>query len=195
VIAAALAVALQEANTPQFAQYIANVKENAHVLAAALMNQGFSVVTNGTDNHLVLWDVRNTGLDGAKVEKLLDLCGISVNKNSIVGDTSAVIPGGVRLGTLAVTTRGMIGPDMHYIASVIARIVQVGRRVEEALQRERNLHGVILSKSSGTAAQKFKEFVEKCTSSSEEFAGQLSSIEEEIKQFSSKFYMPGKAIA
>ena len=58
------------------------------------MSLGYRIVTNGTDNHLLLWDVRPTGLNGAKVEKALEMCEISVNKNSVIGDTSAVVPGG-----------------------------------------------------------------------------------------------------
>merc|ERR1711907_196784 len=116
---AALAVALKEASMPEFISYIQQVKANAKALAGALTNKGYSMVTGGTDNHIVLWDARPTGITGSKLEKVLELVGISVNKNSVRGDTSAVTPGGVRLGTSAMTTRGMIEEDMNTIADFI----------------------------------------------------------------------------
>ena len=80
---AALAVALQEAATPEFKQYIQQVKANAAALAEALQSLGYDIVTGGTDNHLVLWDARRTGVSGAKLEKILERCEISVNKNTV----------------------------------------------------------------------------------------------------------------
>ena len=76
----ALAVALQEASQPDFKEYIKQVKSNARALASALSKNGYSIVTGGTDNHLVLWDARPTGLTGSKLEKILERVGISVNK-------------------------------------------------------------------------------------------------------------------
>ena len=122
---AALAVALKEASLPEFISYIQQVKANAKALAGALTNKGYSMVTGGTDNHIVLWDARPTGITGSKLEKVLELVGISVNKNSVRGDTSAVTPGGVRLGTPAMTTRGMIEEDMNTIADFIHRAVGI----------------------------------------------------------------------
>lgn len=80
---AALAVALQEASTPEFKQYIKQVKANAVALAGALQSLGYDIVTGGTDNHLVLWDARRTGVSGAKLEKIMERCEISVNKNTV----------------------------------------------------------------------------------------------------------------
>jgi glycine hydroxymethyltransferase len=99
---AALTVALKEASTEEFKEYIKQVKKNAVVLANTLIELGYEIVTNGTENHLVLWNARSTGISGAKLEKLLEMCEISVNKNSVIGDTSALNPSGVRLGFLFV---------------------------------------------------------------------------------------------
>ena len=128
---AALAVALKEAAEPKFKSYIQKVKANAVSLANALASKGYSMVTGGTDNHIVLWDARPTGITGSKLEKVLELVGISVNKNSVRGDTSAVTPGGVRLGTPAMTTRGMTESDMDIISEFIHRAVLIASVVQE----------------------------------------------------------------
>ena len=97
---AAVAIALKEAMSPQFKTYAKNVIQNAQVLANGLMEKGHVIVTNGTDNHIVLWNVRDPwGLTGFMVERVLECVSITTNKNSIFGDVSAINPGGVRLGT------------------------------------------------------------------------------------------------
>lgn len=128
---AALAVALKEAATPEFVEYIKQVKKNANFLALCLSNLGYKIVTGGTDNHIVLWDARDTEISGAKLEKVLERCEISVNKNSVVGDTSAVNPGGVRLGTPAMTTRGMVESDMSKIAHLLHEAVKVAQKADK----------------------------------------------------------------
>lgn len=105
----ALAVALKAAAGPAFRLYAARVVENARALAAALVARGYVLVTGGTDNHLVLWDVRPLGLTGSKLEKVCDAAHITLNKNSVFGDASALAPGGVRVGSPAMTSRGL-GP-------------------------------------------------------------------------------------
>lgn len=99
-------------NTPDFKNYIKQVKINAKVLAEDLIKRGHKLVTNGTDNHLMLLNVRDLGLTGSKFEKMCDEVHITLNKNTIIGDKSAVTPGGVRIGTPAVTTRGYLEADM-----------------------------------------------------------------------------------
>jgi glycine hydroxymethyltransferase len=91
------------------------------VLAEDLMKRGHKLVTNGTDNHLLVMNVRDLGLTGSKFEKMCDEVHITVNKNTILGDKSAVTPGGIRIGTPAVTTRGYLAADM----------VEVGRYLDE----------------------------------------------------------------
>jgi len=102
---AAIAVALKEASTPEFKEYIINIKKNTQALAESLKKRGYTMATGGSDNHLILWDVRPQGLVGSKMEKVLELASISVNKNTVPGDVSALSPGGVRLGTAALTSR------------------------------------------------------------------------------------------
>lgn len=108
----ALAAQLKMVNTPEFKNYIKQVKVNAKVLAADLMKRGHKLVTDGTDNHLMLLNVRDLGLTGSKFEKMCDEVHITLNKNTIIGDKSAITPGGVRIGTPAVTTRGYLEADM-----------------------------------------------------------------------------------
>ena len=129
---AALAVALKEASTLSFVEYIQQVKLNAVALAKALMKRGYKIVTDGTDNHIVLWDARSTGITGSKLEKILEKCEISVNKNTVIGDTSAATPGGVRLGTPAMTTRGLKEADMDQVAEFIHRATCVAINCQKA---------------------------------------------------------------
>jgi len=98
--------------TPEFKTYAEQVVKNAKALAAAFMERGEKIVTDGTDCHLLLWDVRPHDLTGSKVQNALDAVHITTNKNTIVGDKSAINPGGIRIGTPAMTTRGMVEEDM-----------------------------------------------------------------------------------
>ncbi|KPD05562.1 serine hydroxymethyltransferase [Aneurinibacillus migulanus] len=120
-IIAAKAVAFKEAAQPEFKTYIENVIRNAKILAEALMAEGLCVVTGGTDNHIILIDLRNIGLTGKEAQQLLDDIGVTVNKNAIPFDTnSPLVTSGIRLGTPAVTTRGMEVEEMKEIARIIA---------------------------------------------------------------------------
>ncbi|SDJ95018.1 serine hydroxymethyltransferase, partial [Aneurinibacillus migulanus] len=120
-IIAAKAVAFKEAAQPEFKTYIENVIRNAKILAEALMAEGLCVVTGGTDNHIILIDLRNIGLTGKEAQQLLDDIGVTVNKNAIPFDTnSPLVTSGIRLGTPAVTTRGMGVEEMKEIARIIA---------------------------------------------------------------------------
>lgn len=83
------------------------------------MELGEKLICDGTDTHLVMWDLRPHGVTGSKVEKILDLMHVTVNKNSVVGDKSALTPGGIRLGTPALTTRGMVEEDMKKVAEYL----------------------------------------------------------------------------
>merc|ERR1712222_223206 len=102
-------------------KYSAEVVKNAKALAAALMEKGHKLASDGTDNHLVLWDLRPHGLTGSKVEKVCELASISLNRNAVHGDASALSPGGVRIGTPAMTTRGCTSEDFKRIAAFLDR--------------------------------------------------------------------------
>ena len=86
-----------------------------------LMELGYTLVSGGTDNHLVLVDLKPSGIDGARVQSVLDLASITVNKNSVPGDKSAIIPGGVRIGTPALTTRGFKEAEFSKVADFLDR--------------------------------------------------------------------------
>ena len=127
---AAVATQLREVNTPEFKKYIQQVRLNAQTLAAALEGHEFKVVTGGTDNHLMLVDLRNKGISGGKAEKILEYVGISVNKNTIPGDISALNPSGIRIGTPAITTRGLNEKDMFYLADILNRVINLATKIQ-----------------------------------------------------------------
>merc|ERR1712146_858645 len=106
---------------------------NSRSIAFALMDKGYEVATGGTDNHIVLWDARPLGLTGSQLEKVLDAVGISANKNTLYGDTSALNPGGVRLGSCAVTTREMGTQDMVTIVSFLDRAALIAKSINSKL--------------------------------------------------------------
>jgi glycine hydroxymethyltransferase len=117
---AAIAVALHEAAQPQFRDYAERVVENARVLAAALLDRGFDLISGGTDTHLLLVDLRSKGASGGNVAEALDAAGLVTNRNAIPFDPRKPLdPSGLRLGTPAVTTRGLGPPEMELIAGWI----------------------------------------------------------------------------
>ncbi len=127
-VIAAKAVAFKEALTPEFKTYQRQIVANAKALAAGLMGHGFRLLTGGTDNHLMMLDLRGTELTGKLAEETLDRARITVNKNTVPYETrSPFVTSGVRIGTPAVTSRGMREPEMATIADLIARaLARVG---------------------------------------------------------------------
>ena len=127
-VIAAKAVAFREALQPEFTTYCKQIVSNAQTLAAALVKLGGSIVSGGTDNHLMLMDLRSRGLEtltGKLAESALNQAGITVNKNTVPKETrSPFVTSGIRIGTPAVTTRGMKEPEMLRIASLIDRVLQ-----------------------------------------------------------------------
>lgn len=121
---AAIAVALKEASTPEFKEYGHQIVKNAKRLAERLMDKGYELVTGGTDNHLLLVDLTNKGIKGADAEKALGLAGITVNKNTVPFDPrSPFDPSGIRMGTPALTTRGLKEAEMDQVAEWIDRAI------------------------------------------------------------------------
>jgi glycine hydroxymethyltransferase len=136
-IVAAKAVAFAEALRPEFRTYAAQIVANAKVLAQGLQDAGFRIVSGGTDNHLMLVDVFQKGILGSDAELALGKAGITVNKNSIPYDTNPPLkPSGIRVGTPALTTRGMKEPEMRIIAAWIAKALDL-RNDDAALERIR----------------------------------------------------------
>jgi glycine hydroxymethyltransferase len=132
-VIAAKAVAFKEAQTESFKEYQRRIVKNAKALAEGLNKGGLRLVSGGTDNHMMLVDLRNTGRTGKEVEKLLETANITANKNAIPFDpASRFVTSGLRLGTPAVTTRGMNEKDMADIAEWICDIAMNG---EEAVER------------------------------------------------------------
>lgn len=166
---AAVATQLKEVQTAEFKDYIKQVKANAKAFAAALTKRGHALASGGTDNHLLLWDLRPHGITGSKVEKLLGVCRITANKNSIVGDKSAVTPGGVRLGTPALTTRGFQESNFEEVADLLARAVEIGKKVQTS-----------------TSSSKLVDFVKACESS-----GELLALGKEVEAYALRFPYPG----
>jgi glycine hydroxymethyltransferase len=138
-IIAAKAVAFAEALKPEFRDYASRIIANARVLAQELQRAGFRIISGGTDNHLFLVDVTTRGLTGKIAEQALDAAGITVNKNLIPFDTLAPLdPSGLRIGTPALTTRGMGETEMKSIAGWISEVLgAVGDRIVQERVRGR----------------------------------------------------------
>lgn len=145
-VIAAKAVCFLEALTPEFRAYQEQILKNARALAASLQNEGFRVVSGGTDSHLVLMDVFAKGVKGKEAEKVLDEAYITVNKNSIPFDVNPPLnPSGIRLGTPAVTTRGFVEEDLREVGRLIADVVTHAKS-EEMIGRVRAQVGALTAK-------------------------------------------------
>lgn len=181
----ALAVALKEAMQPEFKEYAKAIVANAKALAKGLQKRGHVLATGGTDNHLLLWDVRTMGLTGSKVEKVLELASITTNKNSIPGDTSAINPGGVRLGTPALTTRGLDERDFDVVAEFLHRGSQIAFQAQDEVRRR-------LENSDRTKARNkvlMKDFMAEIDGN-ESVKNKITQLRSEVEHFASTFTMP-----
>eukprot|EP01062_Namystynia_karyoxenos_P080018 TRINITY_DN8556_c0_g9_i1.p1 TRINITY_DN8556_c0_g9~~TRINITY_DN8556_c0_g9_i1.p1 ORF type:complete len:515 (+),score=166.27 TRINITY_DN8556_c0_g9_i1:102-1547(+) len=127
---AALAAQMKEVATEDFRTYIKQVKANAKTLGDALIKRGYHFVSGGTDNHLLLMDLRPNKLSGNKAQALCDAVNITLNKNSVVGDTSAMNPGGVRIGSPALTSRGFVEADFERVAELMDATLKEGLRIQ-----------------------------------------------------------------
>jgi glycine hydroxymethyltransferase len=171
---AGIAVALKQAADPAFKEYAAQVIKNSAAIAKKLMTYDYKLQTEGSENHLVLWDLRPLGLTGSKIEKVCDLCHITLNKNAVVGDTSALVPGGVRVGTSALTSRSMKEPEMEKVAEFLHRAVQIS---------------LTLQKDAGSKL--LKDFLKQATEGSGEGRKQLEQLSKDVEQFAQEFPLPG----
>lgn len=139
-VIAGKAVCLKEALEPEYKDYQADIVKNAHALCEGLIKRGIKIVSGGTDNHLMLVDLRGTGITGKAMEKLLDETNITCNKNAIPNDPeSPFVTSGVRLGTAAVTARGMKAEDMDRIAEAITLMIQSIDNKEKAKEIVKDL--------------------------------------------------------
>ena len=129
---AGIAVALREASTPEFAAYARRIVDNSQALSEALIERGFDLVSGGSDNHLILVDLTNRDIGGKPVAQALDRAGITANYNTVPFDTRKPFdPSGLRLGTAAVTTRGLGTGEMEQLADWIAQVVDATSRSDE----------------------------------------------------------------
>jgi len=188
---AGVAVALKEANTEEFTAYANNVISNAQALSNGLVRRGHNIATGGTDNHLLLWDVRTQGMNGNKVEKILDMVSITTNKNSLPGDVSAVNPGGVRLGTPALTSRGLNEEDFDIVAGFLDRgynlAVRAQRLAQDDLESKQKAGDEDALKKKKAMLKDFLATVK----NNDEIRSSISALKEEVEDFAFKFAMPG----
>merc|ERR1711869_78765 len=125
-----LAVALKMAAAPEFREYQRRVLSNSQALAGRMQAKGYELVSGGTSNHLCLIDLRPKGVDGARAERIMEMAHIAVNKNTVPGDTSALVPGGIRIGTPALTSRGFLEADFEKVADFLDRAVTIAQAVD-----------------------------------------------------------------
>ncbi|MCJ1228708.1 glycine hydroxymethyltransferase shm1 [Toensbergia leucococca] len=157
----ALAVALSQAQSREFKEYQETVLLNAKALSNRLGNSkekgglGYTVVSGGTDNHLVLMDLKDRGIDGARVERVLELVGVASNKNTVPGDISAMKPGGLRMGTPAMTTRGFQPEDFTRVAEVVDRAVTIAQMLDKKAKTDSETKG----KKNPGSVKAFLEFL------------------------------------
>ena len=168
----ALAVALKQAMTPEFKQYQQQVIKNAKALEVEFKRLGYKLVADGTDSHMVLLDLRQQALDGARVEAVLEQVNIACNKNSIPGDKSALSPCGIRIGAPAMSTRGMGEEDFKRIARYIDTCIAICKEVQKSLPKEAN---------------KLKDF--KATVAGGEVQ-EINELKKEISSWASTFPLP-----
>ena len=159
---AAIATQLSQVTTSEFKEYIIQVKKNAKALADELIKEGCTLATNGTDNHLVLVNLKPLGLTGSKVEKICEMVGISLNKNAVFGDKSALSPGGIRIGTPSLTTRGFKEEDFRNVAKLIRHCIDVCLDVQ---------------KKTGKKIKDFKEYL----ATNEDIQAQLAETKQLVK--------------
>ena len=186
-VVSALAVALLQAQTPEFRSYGKAVVTNARVLADRLskskLEGGYSykLVTGGTDNHMMLLDLRDQGVDGARVERVLELISVTANKNTVPGDRSAIKPYGIRLGSPAMTTRGFQADDFIRAADVVDHAVRLTQRLARDAQEEAMSKGY---KNPGS----FKAFSE-MVGAGEKFP-EIRKLRKEVEDWVGKYPVP-----
>jgi glycine hydroxymethyltransferase len=171
---AALAVALKQAQTPSFREYQLQVLANASSLATKLQELGYTIVSGKTENHLVLVDLKPNEIDGARVERVLELVNVAANKNTVPGDVSAMKPGGLRLGSPAMTTRGLKESDFGKIAEFVDRAVKISKAFDAEVQKN--------------GGKKIKDFVEALGDGSK--VPELVKLKEEVKSWAQEFVVP-----
>lgn len=168
----ALAVALKQAQTPEFKAYQTQVIKNAKALEHEFKSRDYKLVTDGTDNHMVLLDLKPLSLDGARVEAVLEQVNIACNKNTTPGDKSALTPCGIRIGAPAMTSRGMGEEDFKRIVGYIDTCIKLCKTVQGGLPKEAN---------------KLKDFKSKVADGSVQ---EIAELKKEIASWAGTFPLP-----
>merc|ERR1712178_67951 len=168
---AGLATQPKEVATPEFKVYAQQVKANASALADFLVGKGYKMATEGTENHLMLWDLRPLGLTGSKMEKVFEKLHITLNKNAVHGDVSAMSPGGVRIGAPAMTSRGLKEADFEQIGDFLHQGLQLALEIQTK------------------SGKKLVDFLKMLKEG--EFKERVQALRKEVEVWSGKFFMPG----
>ena len=170
----ALAVALKQCSAPEYKQYQQDVISNAKHFADALVSKGFKLVSDGTDTHLILVDLRSRNIDGARVEAVLERANISANKNTVPGDVSALFPSGLRVGTPAMTTRGFGPEEFDKVAEFIDKAVNIA--IELKAQEQGKVPKELLAS--------FKKLADE--------SDKVKELDQEVVSWVSKYPVPGE---
>jgi len=167
-----VAVALKQAKSPEFVTYQKQVLANAKAMASGLLEKGYELVSGGTENHLVLVNLKSSKkIDGARVEAVCNQVFITLNKNSVPSDTSALVPGGIRLGAPALTSRGFVEEDFKNVVQLIDEAVEIALEVK-------------------SKTKKLKDFNEYLTSD-EATVKKCADLKSRVNEYASKFPIPG----
>lgn len=169
---AGIATCMLQAQTPEFKDYQVQIIKNARALCDGLLQRGYSISTGGTDVHLVLVDLRPAGITGARAEYILEEISIACNKNTVPGDKSALNSSGIRLGTPALTTRGLTEPDMARVVDFIDRGLQLSKEITAV---------------SGPKLADFKRVLHEDST----LNAKVQALKKEVQAYSEKFPMPG----
>lgn len=169
---AGIATCMLQARAPEFKEYQTQIIKNAQALCKGLLERGYSISTGGTDVHLVLVDLRPAGITGARAEYVLEEISIACNKNTVPGDKSALNPSGIRLGTPALTTRGLLEDDMEKVVDYIDRGLKLSKEI---------------SAVSGPKLVDFKRVLHEDAA----LNAKVQALKKEVQQYSEKFPMPG----
>uniref|UniRef100_UPI00358E98AC serine hydroxymethyltransferase, cytosolic n=1 Tax=Myxine glutinosa TaxID=7769 RepID=UPI00358E98AC len=171
---AGVAVALKQAFTPEFKMYQQQVVINCCALCQVLSEHGYEIVTGGSDNHLLLVDLKKQGTDGGRAEKVLENCSIACNKNTCPGDKSALRPSGLRFGTPALTSRGLLEDDFRQVGLFIHKAIQLTLQIQKQ----------------GDAKETLQEF-RKRLAQDEAWREPMASLCAEVEAFANEFPLPG----
>lgn len=177
---AAIAVQMKEVTTPEYHAYAKQVIANSKALAECLISKGYELVSGGTDTHLVLWDLRKTGISGGKYQELCNHLEITLNKNAVPGDVSALNPGGVRIGAPAMTSRNASSNDF----------VQIGEFLHSALELAKKINAAAIKANVGTKDEG-KALVSHFVAAMGGFQAEIAELKDEVVKWSSNFFMPG----